>query len=167
MRPGRGSRRLVFKVLRSGSQWCCATRCPTPRTLPLHRWCHKGLLSCSTAIPTPRTPQKSGWMSHCLPSTCPVLRLRPHLAHLHALPQSHPQAQAPGHRAGRERWSASSPLAPRAPQRAWTNHQRSHVMWVTRLSHPVTISPVDAVKPGAASALTQVVTFTSAARYAR
>lgn len=60
MRPGRGSRRLVFKVLRSGSQWCCATRCPTPRTLPLHRWCHKGLLSCSTAIPTPRTPQKVG-----------------------------------------------------------------------------------------------------------
>lgn len=30
-----------------------------------------------------------------------------------------------------------------------------HHRWVTGLSHPVTISPVDAVKPGAASALTQ------------
>lgn len=60
MCPDRGSRRLVFRVLRSSNQWCCATRCPTPRTLPLHRWCHRGLLSCSTEIPTPPTPQEVG-----------------------------------------------------------------------------------------------------------
>lgn len=60
MCPDRGSRRLVFKVLRSGSRWYCATPCPTPRTPPLHHWCHKGLLSCSTAILTPLTPQKVG-----------------------------------------------------------------------------------------------------------
>lgn len=30
-----------------------------------------------------------------------------------------------------------------------------HHRWVTGLSHPVTISPVDAVKPGGASALIQ------------
>lgn len=58
--PGRGSRRLVFRVLTWGSRWCCATHCHTLRTPLPHHWCRRGLLSCSTAIPTPLTQQEVG-----------------------------------------------------------------------------------------------------------
>lgn len=58
--PGRGSRKLVFRVLRWGSPCCCATPCRTLRTPLLRHWCHRGLLSCSTAIPTQPTPREVG-----------------------------------------------------------------------------------------------------------
>lgn len=51
---------MLFRVLRSGSQWCCATLCPTPSIPPLRRWCRRDPLSCSTAILTPPTPQEVG-----------------------------------------------------------------------------------------------------------
>lgn len=58
--PGRGSRKLGLSVLRWGSRWCCATRCRTPRTPLLRRWCHRGPPSCNTGIPTPLTPREVG-----------------------------------------------------------------------------------------------------------
>lgn len=75
----------MFRVLRSSSQWCCATRCPTPRTPPLHRWCHRGLLSCSMAIPTPPTPKEVGEIQNLFSDALNSLSTRHLLNVAHAL----------------------------------------------------------------------------------
>lgn len=68
------------------------------------------------------------WMLRCLLSTCPVLRLKPQPVPLPVHPQSHPRVQALGHQAGTERWSASSPPAPRLPLKVGSIRRRSHKM---------------------------------------
>lgn len=90
----------------AGSPWYCATRCPTPRTPHLLRWCPSGPPSSSTGTPTLRT-QVREWGQ--------VLSLlaQPTSSHFRLLPvSSEPPPPPPQERAHRPPPEAPPACAP-------------------------------------------------------